>query len=760
MRSKPLGGILLGLLVVLTTHAADAGLGTWKNYTSMKNVTGLARQGTTFWASTLGGLFQWNPEEGTFRQYTSAEGLQGIDLTSIGIDGKGSVWTGSSSGYVSVLHDPASAIRIIPDIANLKNQTNKQINSFWMEGDSILISTAFGLSVFRIDKFEFGDTYTRFGTIPPNVRVGVNASAVFDNKIWACISDGGTTNRIAVASLSSSNLLPPEAWTLQTVGSPGTVPTSLAIMSGHLYAGTSTGLYLWDGSVWVAISSVGTQAVRCIAAGTGHLAVCTSTDNVFLVDSQGNASPYGTSLTDHAFAVALDNDNHPTIGTAGSGLMQFLGQWTQHYPNGPNANQFSSVRATPEGVVWAGSGPANGGGMYRFDGTTWVSYTRANSALPSNEVYQISIGCDGSVWGSTWGRGVVWFPPGQTSIDTANLFGLNVGMVGIGNDLSFVVVSNVACDSRGNSWMTILDAADKRPLAVRKADGTWLTMPVTLAGTRLITLTGGSVDRSVAIDGYDNLWILVRDAAFRGVINMGNGGAVDSVANVQVSSTNGLPSDDVTTIVVDRSNDIWVGTSKGIAIILDPLNPNGLGGIATYKPLNGQYVNTIAVDPLNQKWVGTTEGVILLSPDGTQVLASYTREGTEGKLIANDVKSITVDPQTGTVYFGTVQGLSSLTTSAAAPVASFNGLNVYPNPYIIPATTLLSVDGLVEDSRLKILTADGSLVRDIDTPGGRIGFWDGKDAKGNDVASGVYIIVAYSKDGAQLANGKVAVIRR
>ncbi len=64
------------------------------------------------------------------------------------------------------------------------------------------------------------------------------------------------------------------------------------------------------------------------------------------------------------------------------------------------------------------------------------------------------------------------------------------------------------------------------------------------------------------------------------------------------------------------------------------------------------------------------------------------------------------------------------------------------------------------NSSLKILTIDGKLVREIKTPGGRIGFWDGKDDRGNVVASGVYVLVGFTEDGSQTGTGKVAVIRR
>jgi hypothetical protein len=243
------------------------------------------------------------------------------------------------------------------------------------------------------------------------------------------------------------------------------------------------------------------------------------------------------------------------------------------------------------------------------------------------------------------------------------------------------------------------------------------------------------------------------------VFSLGNRGAIDDSVDYFLTIVDGLPSNDVTTICVDRDNDVWVGTDKGIGIILDPAHPKQDGSVARYKPLNGLVINTIAVDAINQKWVGTTEGVVVLSQDGTQVVAFYTVANTGGKLIDNDVKSIAIDGKTGTVYFGTLNGLASLTTAAAEPKASFDGLTIYPNPYIIPSTKSMTVEGLVANSSIKILSIDGRVMRTVGTPGGRFGFWDGKDDEGKDVGSGVYIVVAYSEDG-QTATGKVAVVRR
>jgi hypothetical protein len=334
-------------------------------------------------------------------------------------------------------------------------------------------------------------------------------------------------------------------------------------------------------------------------------------------------------------------------------------------------------------------------------------------------------------------------------------------MVGLGNDPGFVVTSNVVCDGTGNAWTTIILPLNRKVFAVRTPQGTWRHLPALVDGSSLSTLTEPAVDRALAVDAYDNLWMVVRDPTFRGVMSLQNRGRIDSVVRIQLTAADGLPSSDIRTIVADRDNDLWVGTDKGIGIILDPLNPKRKDGIAAYKPLPGQVINTIAVDPLNQKWIGTTEGVILLSADGTQVLTQYTVQNTGGKLIDNDIKSIAVDPGTGTVYFGSAQGLASLTTPAAAPKESFGDLMIYPNPFRVPAAAPVTIDGLVEDSRLKILSSDGSLVRDLATPGGRIGFWDGKDEQGRDVPSGIYYVVGYSpEESKNVATGKVAVLKK
>jgi len=224
-----------------------------------------------------------------------------------------------------------------------------------------------------------------------------------------------------------------------------------------------------------------------------------------------------------------------------------------------------------------------------------------------------------------------------------------------------------------------------------------------------------------------------------------------------LTTADGLSSDNITDLLVDEDGQVWVGTDLGLNIILNPRSPKG--NIRRVFIAREQYVNDIAVDPLGNKWVGTKEGVFVLSTDGTQLLNQYSVSNTDGKLISDDVRAIAFDDRRGIVYFGTENGLSSLTTTAMAPLETFVELSLYPNPFRLPRDQLLNIDGLVRNSGIKILSIDGRLVREFASPGGRIAFWDGRDAAGTFVSSGIYLVVAISENGEEVTRGKVAVVR-
>jgi ligand-binding sensor domain-containing protein len=751
------------VLSILGTGALYGGTGTWENFTSMKDVKGVARSGQSYWAATSGGLFRWDEGTDSYLKLTNAEGLLSTDLTAVGIDRNGDVWGCASTGMIHLYTPSTGFVRTISNIVEFPGPTDKTINAVITAGDTVLLCSDFGLSVYRLGRGEFGDTFTSFGGIPANNRVAVYSAVISGGRIWAAVSDGITGNYVVSASIASPNLLDPQQWTLQQVGPAGSIPRALTVFNGRIYAGTTAGLYYYDGAAWQGIPSLAGTSIVAMSSSSSSLGLCTAKNLVYTVDSLNTPHAYGPPLPFTPTSLVTGSTGLPSAGTLTGGIEIYGGSWVSHYPNGPNSNQFNDVTVTPNGTLWGAGGgfygPGTGFGFYRYNGHGWKSFTPANSRLPDDEVYLVSAGCNGSLWASTYGYGCVEIPAGSDSIDTAHIFGRNVGMVGLANNSNFLVTSSVACDSHGNLWMTVVAPADGNVLTVRRPDGTWRHIPVFIDATRVSILQDRPVNRCLAVDGSDNLWAVVKDPQLKGVVALANGGTIDSIAAVHLTSANGLPSDNASTIVVDKDNEIWIGTDRGIAIILDPTNPLRTGGIATYRPANGLTVNAIAVDPLNQKWVATSEGVILYSPDGTQALASYTVESTSGKLIDNNVKSIAIDPGTGTVYFGTTGGLASLNTPAVAPKAQFDKLSVYPNPYLVPNGSLLTVDGLVANSSLKILTIDGRLVREVKTPGGRIGFWDGRDDRGNVVASGIYVIVGFTDDGSQTGIGKVAVIR-
>ena len=72
----------------------------------------------------------------------------------------------------------------------------------------------------------------------------------------------------------------------------------------------------------------------------------------------------------------------------------------------------------------------------------------------------------------------------------------------------------------------------------------------------------------------------------------------------------------------------------------------------------------------------------------------------------------------------------------------------------------MTIEGLVKNSDIKILTISGKLVKQFTSPGGRVAYWDGRDNSGNLVSSGIYLVVAYDTEGNNVTTGKVAVLRK
>ena len=176
--------------------------------------------------------------------------------------------------------------------------------------------------------------------------------------------------------------------------------------------------------------------------------------------------------------------------------------------------------------------------------------------------------------------------------------------------------------------------------------------------------------------------------------------------------------------------------------------------------IEGQFINTIAVDPLNNKWVALQTGVVVLSPDGSSLIAQYNVANTNGKLVDNNVFSIAFDEKQGIAYFGTGKGLSSLEIPTIGTVEKMSTLEIGPNPFILPDHSLVTIKGLADNAMIKILNVTGALVKEFAAQGGGRAFWDGTDSRGNNVGSGVYIIVAYADNGNQVSTAKVALLRR
>jgi hypothetical protein len=170
--------------------------------------------------------------------------------------------------------------------------------------------------------------------------------------------------------------------------------------------------------------------------------------------------------------------------------------------------------------------------------------------------------------------------------------------------------------------------------------------------------------------------------------------------------------------------------------------------------LAGQQVNDIYIDATGNKWISTNDGLWVISLDGTELLARYTKDNTP--LPENAIQGVVINPNNGICYIGMSNGLYTAQSTILKPAENYD-IKAYPQPFNVVRDENVIIEGLTTNSDIRIVTPDGQLIRSLETSSKRA-VWDGRDDKGDIVPAGVYIVISSSDIANTSGAGKIAVV--
>ena len=326
----------------------------------------------------------------------------------------------------------------------------------------------------------------------------------------------------------------------------------------------------------------------------------------------------------------------------------------------------------------------------------------------------------------------------------------------------FVRIGGICFDAAGNMWVT--NSGVNTALNVKeKINGTWKAFD--LSGY----VSVNQAEADIVMDQNNQIWMVLPRG--KGLLVYNYNGTIDNTSDDQVTTLsnatgNGaLSSNNVYSIAVDSTGEIWVGTDKGISVFYNPGNVFVSGsdfdsqqilvneGGFIQPLLASDITSAIAVDGANRKWIGTqNSGVFLMSADGTQQLLNF--NASNSPLFSNTINSIAIDQTTGEVYFGTDQGIESYKSNATKGGATYSNVLVYPNPVPSGYNGSIAIRGLAQSSNVKITDISGTLVYSTTAEGGEA-IWNGRNFEGEKAQTGVYLVFCASSDGSKRVVAKI-----
>ncbi len=740
----------------------------WEGHFSYFNASGLSTSPQNIYAAAENAYFTYNTIN-TFTETTSTiNGLSGEKISAIYHSNSFQLTVlGYESGLIQLVMDNNQNVFSVVDILNKVSisPNQKRINHFFEYENKLYISTDFGIAVYNLENLEFGDSFF----IGNNAaQLQINQTHVFNNIIYAASTTGG----IRYAAVNNPDLVDFNEW--QSLGSSSwkqiqATETQLFAMrfDNRLFELSGTNLSLVEAFP---------QEVRDFRAEQNQIVLCFP-DQVEVYDANFNLQFFVSDLPetnlDLNTAVSLNNGLY--LADRNLGVLKISDQNQTDFvnitPDGPLSNKVFSVEVQP-GHIWCVYGeytqffnpfPLTSRGASHFRNGEWFNLS-FEDLDQTRELSDITYDPQNfnRVFLSSYFDGLLEI---EDDVVVNHYQASNSNIQGVPSNINDNRIGASAFNNQGDLYFT--NSLSEFPLKQLSSSGTIQGLDTSEG---FVTATNEASSK-IAVDPQGNAYF----ASFKtGVIAFeaatGKSGAINSnIDGVDFPDAfNENPS--ITALEFDQNNRLWIGTNVGLRVAFSPAGIFEEEPFVTVSPiiiedvdglaqelLFEQFITDIAIDGANNKWIATADsGVVQVSSNGQDVLNIFTEDNSP--LPTNSVRSVSVDQDTGVVYFGTTQGLVSYNTNITGSNEDLENVRVFPNPVRPGYNGLVTIDGLMDDANVKITDISGNLVYEETVNGGTIQ-WDTTAFGRHKVASGVYLVLITGADQVETKVAKIMIIR-
>ena len=777
------------ILSVLKLCYSQVRIGEWDALTSTLKINDVDFIGDTIVAASEGGIL--SIKENDYSVITTVNGLKGVDLLSIAKDHDNNLWIGGNSPYGFIqLYDPLNHL---------------SINSFDFQLTAILdiqvVDTVtwvlfqdgqdYGLMKFIFDeKWEYRDSFRNYAI---EITL-INCFLVVDSIIII-----GTNNGIYTATIDS-NLKDPLSW-IKTLQYMDQNITSIDFDNDidEIVFTTNNGLYKYSYILnqlnQIELSFALEYAENIIVSDDGYW--FNEGKNLYLLSNSNETiieNDYKIlSISSHAERYIVGTDNGLMFLKKNSEMGVF--EKNSFIPNSPVTNSFSAIEILEDGRLVGGSD--RGLSIYSSKGWRNILEVKELGSEIVNQDYNyeqfiadtvgydfgeyisdLEQGPDGLLYcairGSRvyssnpprWSGGIIVVdidnPENITTIDTSYLSYYTTS----NNDIPYQVVLDIEFDNSGNLWVANPYCTNgNNPIHVRSSNGDWKHY-----GSKETETNLNHTPISIAFDNYNRSWVSSFQAAN---VNIGllNGG-------IYVLTFEGDPYNPISFYwdVINDNGTVWsLGFGQNDRIYY--LTPSGLNfydidnginpvineNLYPYFPnISFGSGSKINIDFQGNVWVSSSsQGIYILQEDTSYWPDIDGINTSNSALLSDEIRDIDFDHQKNLAYIATSKGVSILKTPFGEPKINYKDLKIFPSPYYIPSGNPMIIDGIVYESSLIVMTLNGKVIKRVISRGlnqdGQQLSWDGRNDKGEYVATGVYLLMVYNKLGNTIIE-KITVI--